>query len=851
MKSQTNKFHQGELRLKVEGKYFFLGDKKFYIRGVTYGPFRPDEYGNEFHTAKLIEQDFTQMAANGINAIRTYTVPPRWVFDMARRNNLWVMVGIPWEQHIAFLDDKKRVSSIKNRVREAVRACEKHPSILCYVIGNEIPASIVRWYGRRRVGNFLRDLNQIVKQEDPDGLVTYVNYPTTEYLQTSFLDFTSFNVYLEYENRFIAYLSRLQNTAGDKPLVMTEVGLDSSRNGEMVQANTLDWLISAAFSAGCAGVFVFAWTDEWYRGGYDIEDWDFGLTHRDRSPKPALTTVRQAFNDVPFPQQLSWPSVSVVVCSYNGEKTIRECLYNLEKLDYPNYEVIVVNDGSNDNTASIAESYNCRLITIDNSGLSKARNVGLDAAKGEFIAYLDDDAYPDPHWLHHISMAFSKTSHVGIGGPNISPPGDGLFAESVAYAPGNPTHVLLTDQEAEHIPGCNMAFRRAALEEVGGFDPQFHIAGDDVDICWQLHKHGGTLGFSPGAIVWHHRRNSLRAYLRQQFNYGEAEGLLAKKWPDKYNTIGHPTWRGRLYGNGQSKVSPFRRWKIYYGRWGSGHFQSLYEKPSSTFLSLTLVPEWYLVILVLALFSAIGALWQPLLLTLPLFALSISLPLLYAIMSTTQVTVSGASLSFSDKLRLRGLTLLLHLLQPLARLLGRLHASWYIRWMHSMPKLAFPKPREVAIWSEGWQSPVKWLTSFESALCEQGAFVVRGGDFDGWDLEIHGGLLGTVRMVMAIEEHGTGKQLIRFRSWPRLVPWWILMILLTTLLSFFAAIDQAWTAATILGTIGILLGMLGLKDCAAGTAYYLDSSNKVEKRLSEIIHAESSHRDGICATQDP
>src|SRR5213075_602076 len=96
------------------------------------------------------------------------------------------------------------------------------------------------------------------------------------------------------------YLARLQNIAGDRPLFMSELGLDAQRNGEGGQARSLDWQVRTAFAAGCGGVFVFAWTDEWYRHGHDVEDWAFGLTRADRSPKPALETVREAFAEVPF-----------------------------------------------------------------------------------------------------------------------------------------------------------------------------------------------------------------------------------------------------------------------------------------------------------------------------------------------------------------------------------------------------------------------------------------------------------------------------------------------------------------------------------------------------------------------
>src|SRR5207247_10803367 len=106
---------------------------------------------------------------------------------------------------------------------------------------------------------------------------------------------------------------------------------------------------------------------------------DFGLTRRDRRAKPALAAVRKAFAEVPFPSDVPWPRISVVVCSYNGSRTIRDCLEGLRKLEYPNFEVIVVNDGSNDRTAAIAEEHGFRLISTENRGLSNARNTSMEA----------------------------------------------------------------------------------------------------------------------------------------------------------------------------------------------------------------------------------------------------------------------------------------------------------------------------------------------------------------------------------------------------------------------------------------------------------------------------------------
>src|SRR3989449_3682565 len=96
---------------------------------------------------------------------------------------------------------------------------------------------------------------------------------------------------------------------------------------------------------------------------------------------------------------------------------------------------------------------------------------------------------------------------------------------AVLVSPGGPAHVMLTDREAEHVPGCNMAFYKWALEEVGGFDPVFRKAGDDVDVCWRLQERGCKIGFSPAGFVLHYPRSTLRAYLKPQSRYGGARAL--------------------------------------------------------------------------------------------------------------------------------------------------------------------------------------------------------------------------------------------------------------------------------------------------------------------------------------
>ena len=694
-------------RPHVRGKFLFVGEEKFWVRGVTYGPFRPDEDGTNYPSPEAVERDFRAIRNAGLNSVRVYTVPPRWLLDLAAARGLRLMIGLPWEQHVAFLDDKAREGDIIDRVGAYVRQCAGHPAVLCYVVGNEIPASIVRWYGKRRIQNFLANLCEIVRRQDPGTLLSYVNYPTTEYLETPFVDFVAFNVYLESRERLAAYLARLQNLAGELPLILAEVGLDSRRNGEKAQAAALEWQIETIFEGGCAGAFVFAWTDEWHRGGYDIEDWDFGLTTRDRRAKPALGSVAKVFREIPFGRDHYWPRVSVAVCSYNGSETIDETLTALSRLNYPDYEVIVVDDGSTDTTAAIAHRHRVCLVQSENKGLSSARNLAMETATGEIIAYIDDDAYPDPDWLKFLAASLARSDHVGIGGPNIAPPRDGLIADSVAHAPGGPVHVLLSDEVAEHLPGCNMAYRLDELRSIGGFDPRFRIAGDDVDICWRFQERGQTLGFSPAAVVWHHRRNSMLAYWKQQKEYARAEALLAEKWPQKYNGAGHLSWEGRLYGAGVAKFF-WTSARIYHGSWGTAPFQSIYEPTADGLFALPLMPEWYVIVILLGSLASLGFAWQPLLLLFPILALAVML-------SFVQAAIAAATPQFLSHPPLRRfvariLVAQLHLLQPLARLLGRVRHGLG-PWSRTDVSLGpVPIVRKWEIWSEEWQSAEARLT---------------------------------------------------------------------------------------------------------------------------------------------
>jgi glycosyltransferase involved in cell wall biosynthesis len=755
-------------RPQVKGKFIYRNDVKIYLKGVTYGTFKPLEDGSQFPEEDIIRRDLQMIAANGFNCIRTYTVPSKKLLDQAYEMDLMVMVGLPWEQHITFLDNDNLKIDILKRVSEAVLNCNAHPAIFCYAIGNEIPGPIVRWHGKKKIENFLKRLYLEVKQADPEGLVTYVNYPTTEYLDLSFCDFDCFNVYLETPEKLGHYISRLHNLSGDRPLVLAEIGLDSRRNSPEKQAETLSWQTETIFGKGCAGMFVFAWTDEWWRGGFEIEDWDFGLVTRQRLPKPALNAVAKTMKNIPVYSGIKYPFISVVVCSYNGSATIRETLREIMKLNYPSFEIIVINDGSKDNFSEIVKEFPVKLISTVNNGLSSARNTGMMHAKGEIIAYIDDDAYPDADWLNYLAYAYTTTDHAAIGGPNIAPGTDGFIANCVANAPGGPVHVLVTDELAEHIPGCNMTFRREALMNIGGFDPVFRSAGDDVDVCWRIQQSGRTIGFHPSAVVWHHRRNSLKAYWKQQKGYGKAEALLEAKWPEKYNSLGHLTWEGRIYGNGLTLPIKVRKEKIFYGTWGSALFQSVYQPGDKLINLLPLMPEWYLFSASTFVLGCLGFFWLPLMWSWAVFFLSVAIVIFQAYKSSRTNTIIDPKEKYNLKYIL--LTTFLHVMQPIARLYGRLThglTPWRKRGNIKSTGLFYGMKQHIfTYWSETWKSSEEWLMFLEKKLIGQQNRVKRGDDFSNWDLQIRNGLFGQTHALFTIEEHGAGKQYLRLRCRP-------------------------------------------------------------------------------------
>ncbi len=750
-------------RLIVSGKFFQINHRKFYAKGVAYGPFAPNFDGEPFASREQTARDFEMIRSLGANLLRIYHVPPRWLLDLADAYQLKLLIDIPWDKHVCFLDSPALRKKACQAVSDAVQNCARHPAVFAYSVVNELPPDIVRWSGAAAVEAFLDELVLAAKAVDCECLCTFGNYPPTEFLRPQNIDFFCFNVYLHQQRPYENYLARLQMIADAKPLLLGETGVDSLREGEDQKCEMLGWQIESAFRAGLAGTVVYSFTDEWHKDGRDVPDWHFGLTTRTRQAKESFAVVRGKFAQAPYFPLPQMPRVSVVVACYNGGRTLQPCLDSLARLNYPDYEVIVVDDGSTDITPQVASLYKkFRLIRQEHKGLSVARNTGIYAADGEVIAFTDDDCQADEDWLYYLLSDLLKGSFAGVGGPNFLPTGDSAVAAAVMVSPGGPAHVMLTDHLAEHIPGCNMAFYKSALLEVGGFDPIFHRAGDDVDLCWRLQQNGFRIVFSPAGFVWHHRRSTVRAYLSQQGGYGEAEAMLVRRHPEYFNIFGGSVWQGRIYAPSKFGLT-VRRPIIYHGLFATGFFQSVYCGEPATALMFCTSLEYHALI------------------NFPLMALSVPfheiLPVAIAsVLISLGVCVAAAAQADlpRDKHRLwsRPLVALLFFLQPMVR-----------GWARYQGRLAFgPTPtvaedsleslalkdrpeaaQQVEYWTETPMDRVDFVRRILRRLDQQGWEIKADVGWSNFDMEIYGSRWSHLQLVTVAEPHAGGKQLLRCR----------------------------------------------------------------------------------------
>jgi hypothetical protein len=258
----------------------------------------------------------------------------------------------------------------------------------------------------------------------------------------------------------------------------------------------------------------------------------------------------------------------------------------------------------------------------------------------------------------------------------------------------------------------------------------------------------------------------------------------------------------------------------------------LYEPAPGLLQSLAQMPEWYLIVLCLAAISLGGFLWAPLLAFAPLCAGAALLPLFQAFLGGLRAKFPGASPGLASRFRLVMLTTLLFAVQPVARLRGRLGHGLTPWRRHNLARPVAPVVWKRLLWSDRWRQPEEWLKDFERFVLRE-AVAMRGGDFDPWDLYIRGGLAGGARIHLAVEEHGAGRQLLRWQV--KSTPGAVTALVVIVMVAISLAATHAGSGAAALSCSAFALGLLiwSYSDCSAACGIALAALKAIERSENE------------------
>lgn len=228
-------------------------------------------------------------------------------------------------------------------------------------------------------------------------------------------------------------------------------------------------------------------------------------------------------------------TVSIIVAVKKDNPNLRECIENCLKLDYSDFEILVLPD------KELNLDYpKTKVIPTGEVTPPIKRDMAVDKASGEILAFLDDDAYPHKDWLAQALRHFAEPAIAAVGGPAVTPDSDSLRqkASGRAYSSwlvsGPYVYRYLPRKQifVDDFPSCNFLLRKSAMLEIGGFNTKFW-PGEDTFLCLKIiHQLKKKIIYDPAVLVYHHRRSLFTGHLKQIANYALHRGYFAKRFPE-------------------------------------------------------------------------------------------------------------------------------------------------------------------------------------------------------------------------------------------------------------------------------------------------------------------------------
>jgi GT2 family glycosyltransferase len=536
----------------VHGKFLRRGEDKFLLRAMRLpGVGAVLDLSEKFTLRKRLDE----LAAANVNAMILTEAQVETVLSLASPAGLCAMVEVAIDS--SDFDSPVHILATTDRIAKAVRDLRGYPALIGFLIdcsfdvdSNETPASAK--HTPNAVRSALDAVLRTVRETDSRFLIalkqrfdySMVPQPTVPQPAVALTD----------EDLTFASLAKI-DAANVSPIIYALHEIADARPlviefGEELPGQ--DEVVARAFGCGAAGVAAPA-----MRRAVSSERQNIRML----SVGELLPFANLEGSSVPLPA--STPMVSVVVTVRDDERTIAACLESISRLQYPNYEVIVIDDASRDRSVEIAAAApGVRLMRQSSrAGLGTIRNAALGVARGNLIAFTRADCAVDADWLTLAVRAITEDACDAVSGPIFPSQAErGVAAHVLAAIEKVGEKAGAKQSSGEHavqLADRNMLVRKSSLIAVGGFDARFIDEGGDRDLAARMRAAGMTLAWCPAGFVWRCGRITLGEFLRQRIRDGRAEAMLAIAAIGSFGAIAQ-AWARRHYSaaSGSAAVVP-------------------------------------------------------------------------------------------------------------------------------------------------------------------------------------------------------------------------------------------------------------------------------------------------------